>query len=276
MTQPEVIKSIDSLETEINSMTSEISGVKTDIGGVKTGVDKIVSEIPNLASKLTQTEIKTIVTKIEQSIGTSGGIAIFNTAGTHQWTSPPRVSVVKLTMFGGGGSGCAVTLDSSISGFFHGGNGGAYVSGKPVKINPSTLYQLVVGDGGLPSDKVNYIYNPQGNAGGASTAFGIVCNGGAGGGYDLRPAAIGNNMICSKGSLSSNGDKISSFTPYATPGEYYHNKFTVYGGGAGYGSGGNGFYKGYTGDLPGYGAGSGGAIDIASLKGGVGIIILEW
>ncbi|MGE7840071.1 glycine-rich domain-containing protein [Lysinibacillus sp. NPDC093712] len=99
-------------------------------------------------------------------------------------------------MFGAGGSSRIFVVNSSGSNGAWGGQGGASLREKPVKVTLGTTYSLVVGTGG--AGRKNVVGTINGNSGGMSSAFGITCNGGLGG-DDSESLPIGNSLLCNKG-----------------------------------------------------------------------------
>lgn len=250
-------------------------------------------------NKLTsiETKVDTANTKLDtlnQKVATTKkGIAVFDTPGTFNWVCPEGVEVVKLTMFAGGGSGGIVLQWSSGENvnYANGGGGGAYVDDKPVKVIPGTHYSLVVGAGGQGLTHNSGAPLMQGNSGGTTSAFGIICNGGIGGqalsgSIPNGQKAQGNSPLCNPGSMAINMQMIGS-SNLADLEVVGGNRFgkvgstinSTGGGAAGFGSGGDA-----RGTMPvPHGAGSGanlrlstGNPPVSTLKGGDGIIIIEW
>lgn len=262
-----------SYETQQEIKTT-VNGIKTTTESTKTGVDNLNTKQDSILLKIQNGALKQ-------------NIAVFDKPGTYTWKCPDGVTTVVLTMFGGGGSGAVRTV-TEYAIFGGGGGGGAYVDKKPIKVIPGTTYSLIVGAGGagVSSSDGNgsYIY---GRTGGATSAFGITCNGGVGGygtGNVFTTRARGNSPLCNKGASSSAGfsvsgefattDVILAGTRFGLPGTVGDRE---YGGGAGFGDGGDANGSTHVAN----GAGSGGAngipsVNRASLKGGDGIIIIEY
>lgn len=263
-------------ETLQKAIKAVVDGIKTTTDTTKTSVESLNNKQDTLMQKVQSGDLKRKV-------------AIFTTPGTHYWTCPEDVDTVILTMFGGGGSGATYpnTLGSGATVF--GGSGGAYVAGKPIKVTPGTTYSIVVGAGG-PGAPIGSTWSA-GNAGGATSAFGILCNGGRGGlvgaNTSLKDRAIGNHPFCSIGTLSLRLDESIQYsndfltrTNYGVGGGMYQSPGTsilYLGGGAGFGDGGEG------GDIfsqknpIGYGSGSGASYANSGTRdGGNGIVIIEY
>lgn len=269
-------------ETLQKAIKAVVDGIKTTTDSTKTGVDSLNVKQDTVLQKIQNGDLKR-------------NTAIFDKPGTYTWTCPEGVNTVKLTMFGAGGSGAAIGFENLS--YAWGGFGGAYVAGKPVKVVPGTVYTIIVGKGGDGVTGTTNGISTVGKAGGATTAFGIVCNGGSGGavirGYPETAAqrSSGNNLICSLGTSPSvdrlyfNGGASTSSkfadTSYGLGGvaiqianDSSGNQVYVFGGGAGFGNGGDG--NSITQNTIGYGAGSGGVTRKTSANGGDGIVIIEY
>jgi len=257
------------IKTAVDSIKTVVDSIKITTDVTKTGVENVNSKQDSLMQKIQNGEMKR-------------NIALFDKPGTYTWKCPDGVNVINLTMFGGGGSGAVFTvIEYPIIG--GGGGGGAYVDNKPIKVTPGTTYSLVVGPGG-PSAVASSEKYTAGKTGGATSAFGITCNGGSGGngtGSVITTRAKGNSPLCNKGTMSAyavnnstldgqhaDGNTLSG-NRFGLPGIYGDR---TYGGGAGFGDGGDGSDR--TTVAP--GAGSGGVNGGSSAKGGDGIIIIEY
>lgn len=262
----EDLTAIDTKLDDINQGVDEING-KSD--QIKQGVDNLNTKQDSLLFKIQNGALKQ-------------NVAVFDKPGTYTWKCPDGVTVVVLTMFGGGGSGAIRTITEYqiVSGD---GGGGAYVDQKLIKVIPGTTYSLVVGAGGAGVSAADAINNyANGKAGGVTSAFGIICNGGAGGSGlgNVAPRATGNSPLCNKGTSSPRAFSQNVGADNVVEYIFAGNRFGLpgeHGGGAGFGDGGDA-----NGSAPvANGAGSGGAdavpsVNRTSLKGGDGIIIIEY
>lgn len=269
-------------ETLQKAIKAVVDGIKTTTDTTKTSVEILNTKQDTVLQKIQNGDLKRNTT-------------IFDKPGTYTWTCPEGVNTVKLTMFGAGGSGAAIGFENLS--YAWGGFGGAYVAGKPVKVVPGTVYTIIVGKGGDGVTGTTNGISTVGKAGGATTAFGIVCNGGSGGlvlrGFLETGAqrSSGNNLICSLGTSPSidrlyftgSVNLTSKFadTSYGLGGvaiqianDSAGNQVYIFGGGAGFGNGGDG--NAITQNTIGYGAGSGGVTRKTSANGGDGIVIIEY
>lgn len=269
-------------ETLQKAIKAVVDGIKTTTDTTKTSVESLNNKQDTVLQKIQNGDLKR-------------NTAIFDKPGTYTWTCPEGVNTVKLTMFGAGGSGAAIGFENL--NYAWGGFGGAYVAGKPVKVVPGTVYTIIVGKGGDGVTGTTNGISTVGKAGGATTAFGIVCNGGSGGavirGYPETAAqrASGNNLICSLGTSPSidrlyfnGGASMSSKfadTSYGLGGvaiqianDSSGNPVYFFGGGAGFGNGGDA--NSITQNTIAHGAGSGGVSRKTSANGGDGIVIIEY
>lgn len=269
-------------ETLQKAIKAVVDGIKTTTDTTKTSVESLNNKQDTVLQKIQNGDLKR-------------NTAIFDKPGTYTWTCPEGVNTVKLTMFGAGGSGAAIGFENL--NYAWGGFGGAYVAGKPVKVVPGTVYTIVVGKGGDGVTGTTNGISTVGKAGGATTAFGIVCNGGSGGAVIRQfPAtstsrSYGNNPICTPGTVPSTEDMLFSggigwtskftVTLYGLPGaatqianDGSNNMVWLLGGGAGFGNGGDA--NSITQNTIGYGAGSGGVTRKTSANGGDGIVIIEY
>ncbi|MEY2363256.1 hypothetical protein R6U76_19710 [Lysinibacillus capsici] len=268
-----------SMQTAIKAV---VDSIKTTTDSTKTGVDSLNIKQDTVLQKIQNGDLKR-------------NIDIFNTPGTYSWTCPEGVNVIRLTMFGGGGSGAAIGYQ--VIDYAWGGFGGAYVAGKPVKVVPGTVYTIIVGKGGDGVTGTTNSLSTVGKAGGATSAFGIVCNGGSGGPAtraipkDPKQRAFGNNPICTPGTvpsldelyfLGSAGTTYKfSETTYGLSGiqativnDSSNNTTQLLGGGAGFGPGGDA--DAIIQSSVAHGAGSGGVARKKSANGGDGIVIIEY
>lgn len=269
-------------ETLQKAIKAVVDGIKTTTDTTKTSVESLNTKQDTVLQKIQNGDLKR-------------NTAIFDKPGTYTWTCPEGVNTVKLTMFGAGGSGAAIGFENL--NYAWGGFGGAYVAGKPVKVVPGTVYTIIVGKGGDGVTGTTNGISTVGKAGGATTAFGIVCNGGSGGAVIRQfPAtstsrSYGNNPICTPGTVPSAEDMLFSgglgwtskftVTLYGLPGaatqianDGSNNMVWLLGGGAGFGNGGDA--NSITQNNVGYGAGSGGVTRKTSANGGDGIVIIEY
>lgn len=241
--------------------------------------------IIDLATKTMQTAIKSVVdvtkTKVDGIDITTkrlreNGSVTFSTPGTHTWTAPLTVNSVTLTMFGGGGGGGFNGGNGT-----RGGGGGAYVYRVPIQVVPGQTYTLIVGSGGNANSSGN------GYSGGASSAFGITCSGGGGGGIASEiknNGAPSTNPIVTRGAAGGvQGEtNFGERTPFAEGGgaETPNSGPAGGGGGAGFGRGSNGRWRDTVPAInAGLGAGGGSSASTlgpAPTSGGNGIIIVEW
>ncbi|MFF5818449.1 glycine-rich domain-containing protein [Lysinibacillus capsici] len=264
-------------KTMQTAIKAVVDGIKTTTDATKTGVDSLNTKQDTVLEKIQNGELKR-------------NVAIFDQPGTYTWTCPEGVEAIKLTMFAGGGSGAIILTGGG--NYSLGGGGGSYVDNRYIKVVPGTSYQLIVGPGGASISYNSGGYGLEGKTGGASSAFGLVCNGGLGGyqasnPYTYIPPAYGNSPLCSRGSVNTtNGTSTSIADMYTLANTKYgqggSSTSQVSGGGAGFGDGGNGGETLQQNTKPiGYGAGSGGVVTNASVpistrKGGDGIIIIEY
>lgn len=269
-------------ETLQKAIKAVVDGIKTTTDTTKTSVESLNNKQDTVLQKIQNGDLKR-------------NTAIFDKPGTYTWTCPEGVNTVKLTMFGAGGSGAAIGFENL--NYAWGGFGGAYVAGKPVKVVPGTVYTIIVGKGGDGVTGTTNGISTVGKAGGATTAFGIVCNGGSGGPVlrefprNAAQRASGNNPMCIPGTIPSldqtffqaNVGLTSKFadTSYGLGGvaiqianDSAGNQVYIFGGGAGFGNGGDG--NAITQNTIGYGAGSGGVTRKTSANGGDGIVIIEY
>jgi hypothetical protein len=109
-------------------------------------------------------KLNAIIANQAENSGNNHGVAVFSTAGTHQWTCPEGVYLVSAILCGagggggGGGGGVTSTLtgsgNSAVSGSYSGGSGGGgggagginVIQGIPVV--PNIKYTVTVGAGG--------------------------------------------------------------------------------------------------------------------------------
>lgn len=266
---------------------------KTMQTAIKTVVDNIKGTVDSTKNEVI--EIKAAVNETQKVVSSVSGLAVFDKPGTYQWVCPANVKAVKLTMFGGGGSGDVLQGNFESDERAQGGGGGAFVGGKFVSVIPGTTYALIVGKGGDPAPDIASINNvSRGLTGGSSSAFGLICAGGQGGGIG---APKGNSPLVTKGANAIHPygyttDVYAGFedyTPYGKPGNAARvsdnsNDLMAGGGGPGYGSGGDGVagFSSITPTVAGIGAGGGGVVfragsgRFSSMPGGDGIIIIEW
>ncbi|WDU80047.1 glycine-rich domain-containing protein [Lysinibacillus sp. G01H] len=265
-----------SMQTAIKAV---VDTIKTTTDATKTGVDNLNVKQDTVLEKIQNGELKR-------------NVAIFDKPGTYTWTCPEGVEEIRLTMFAGGGSGSIILSGSGGGTYALGGGGGSYVDNRYIKVVPGTTYQLIVGPGGVPASYVGGGSGVNGNTGGASSAFGLICNGGSGGyahsaTWSTVPQAYGNSPLCNKGTTNTmNGTSTTIADIYALSntnfGQGGSSTSQLSGGGAGFGDGGNGGDGAQVESKPiGYGAGSGAItgnlnIAISTRKGGDGIIIIEY
>ncbi|WP_374966018.1 glycine-rich domain-containing protein [Lysinibacillus sp. RS5] len=266
---------------------------KTMQTAIKTVVDNIKGTVDSTKNEVI--EIKAAVNETQKVISSVSGLAVFDKPGTYQWVCPANVKAVKLTMFGGGGSGDVLQGNFESDERAQGGGGGAFVGGKFVSVIPGTTYTLIVGKGGNPAPGNASINNvSRGLTGGSSSAFGLICAGGQGGGIGAPSGnsslvTAGANAIHPYGYTTDVYAGFEAYTPYGKPGKAARvsdnsNDLMAGGGGPGYGSGGDGVagYSSITPTVAGIGAGGGGVVFRAgsgwfsSMPGGDGIIIIEW
>lgn len=246
---------------------------------------------PNEISVATKEKQDEILNKLKNG-AMKRNIVFFDTPGTYQWMCPEGVEVVHLTMFAGGGSGAIVRNGASLLAL--GGGGGSYVDNKPIKVVPGTTYSLVVGAGGagvVITDSTNFT---EGNAGGSSSAFGILCVGGLKGkapnalNDHLTKRPAGNSPLCNRGTTYSLIQKLDQIQTYSDSAVTSSTRFGIggifmmpaTGGGAGFGDGGDS--NDHINPVA-LGAGSGGSLRVNvsdpptyTAKGGDGIIIIEY
>lgn len=235
---------------------------------------------------------------------------IFDTPGTHQWVCPMGITTIWLSMIGGGSSGVlgGISSDSEyeiMPSSNGGGHGGAYIYKYPVKVTSGRSYPLVVGAGGqgftwIPPNNALPANNSK--AGSATSAFGIICNGGSAASMSVFSVnqATSNHRMARKGAVSNlytvqnaPNQSIISFgeTPFGKIGLYASLASNgaadvQFGGAAGFGDGGAPGKIASDNEIIGYGAGSGNVVinhnKVVSGKnysipnGGNGIIIIEW
>lgn len=239
--------------------------IKTVVDSIKTVVDSNKTTTDTVLQKIQNGDLKR-------------NIVIFDNPGTYTWKCPEGVSVVYLIMFGAGGAGQSVTDQYTYTSEIRGGNGGAYVHYKLVKVTPGTNYSIVVGkgaDGRLPVG-TNL---EQGPAGGSSSAFGITCLGGPATTVSIPPQT---HRLVTPGAATPpiNVNYVTDFDRYRTPyGNYgqtqYVNSKNLGGGAGGFGNGGVG-KSSASATVVGPGAGSGASLNYAADTGGHGIVIIEY
>jgi len=265
-----------SMQTAIKAV---VDTIKTTTDATKTGVDSLNTKQDTVLEKIQNGELKR-------------NVAIFDQPGTYTWICPEGVEAIRLTMFAGGGSGSIMVPISGSANYAIGGGGGAFVDNRHIKVVPGTTYQLVVGPGGAAASYVGTPTGIQGNVGGASSAFGLICNGGTPGyisntPFTFSPQAHGNSPLCNRGTSNTAIGVTSSLSDvYVLSntkfGQGGSSVSAVSGGGAGFGDGGHGGETMQQNTKPiGYGAGSGGiqtgvGIAVSNRKGGDGIIIIEY
>ncbi|UPW82715.1 glycine-rich domain-containing protein [Lysinibacillus sp. Ag94] len=267
--------------------------IKQGVDNIKGTLDSTKNEVASI--KNIQSEIKAAVNETQKVVSSVSGLAVFDKPGTYYWTCPANVKAVKLTMFGGGGSGDVLQGNFDSGERAQGGGGGAFVGGKFISVIPGTTYPLIVGKGADPAPGNAPINNvSRGLTGGSSSAFGLICAGGQG---DGKGAPSGNSSLVTAGAKAihpygQTSDVYAGFeayTPYGKPGNAARvsdngKDLMAGGGGAGYGSGGDGVagYSSITPTIAGIGAGGGGVVfqagrgPFSSMPGGDGIIIIEW
>lgn len=201
----------------------------------------------------------------------------FATNGVYHWTCPTGVTSARVQCWaaGAGGNGAVPQSNGQVGG--EGAGAGEYAEEPHYPVVPGTVYQVVVGQGGLPgslnqvgSDGMPTLFYPTGGVGAAVQANQGLANGtggsgsintvhfnggsgagsnggtgGGGGGSSAGPAAQGNS-----GSAASGGTGGAGGT-------------AVSGGGAG-GTGGNSSANGSNAGAPGGGGGGGGSCSSSS------------
>lgn len=192
-------------------------------------------------------------------------VAVFAQPGTHYWTTPLGVSVLRAIVVGGGGGGanCSAT---SLSGFACGAGGGAggYAEGL-IAVSGGTIMPVTVGAGG--SAQTN----------GGTTSFGrLVAVGGGGASFERAGTSAGAAGGGAGGGFVNLGGAAGSDGQSGT---------FIFAGNGGDGPWGGGGRAGAQGGTPGTapGAGGGGAYD-SLLTGGYfvggagasGIVIIVW
>lgn len=200
--------------------------------------------------------------------GGLGGIEVFTTSGTWDWTAAGQPSKVWVTVIGGGGGGGSTTNDGTYRYYAAGGGGGGDTKFfEEVAVTGNVT--VTVGAGGAGGAK----YNNNGSAGGTSTFSTISAGGGAGGECSLSGRAIpaggtGNGL----GSNGERGGKVQF------DGEDWWQHWGPAGGGAFMGgSGTNQRYGAGATDATGYGAGGAGAnYDYRGGNGGAGVVIVYY
>ncbi|UED78355.1 hypothetical protein FH508_0012855 [Lysinibacillus sp. CD3-6] len=274
-------RTTETTKTVVDGMKRTTETTKTVVDGIKGTTDRTKTVVENLINKQ-----DSLLLKIQNG-DLKRNIAVFDMPGTYSWACPEGVTVIVLTMFGAGGSG-GVTVINNWRTSSTGGYGGASVRRKPIKVTPRNTYRLVVGRGG--TGLTNISTTIAGNAGGATSGFGIVCNGGAGGLQGAVKQATGNSPLCNKGTTPHFFVHSSSIVTQSTSALFdksstifglggssnTDNGVNFYGGGAGFGDGGD---AGDTSNTVAPGAGSGAGYGLNSgttIKGGDGIIIIEY
>jgi len=258
------------IKTAVDSIKTVVDSIKTTTDTTKTGVDSLNTKQDSLLLKIQNGALKQ-------------NIAIFDKPGTYTWKCPDGVTAVVLTMFGGGAAGQSVTNQYDYVKNVYGGDGGFYVNRKAVQVVPGTTYQIVVGKGGAGVTPSGKTVAP-GQAGGSSSAFGIICLGGATSSWSSPKEP--SHPLVTKGTdpaiidIGYNATDFALYTtPFGRPGKNTSatGATTLYlgGGGAGYGDGGNGKISS-TATVVGIGAGSGASFNVAADSGGNGIVIIEY
>lgn len=237
------------------------------------------------------------------------GTQTYSAGSSGNWTVPANVTNVKVTMWGGGGSGGKGQFPGIMQAGGGGGGGGVIV-GYNLAVTPGNNVAYSVGSGGA----VVSSQNTQGNAGGNTTFGALTAYGGKGGnGGDQSTAGVscyggdasngsvtatggsgdvsgngggagqpGNNSSAGGGVMwgGGGGGGIMNNSPYGGGRSYSNTNSGTFsgrsGGGASYGPGGNPYtYAGADG-ISG-GGGSGGYVDGGnSGGGGNGQINLSW
>lgn len=175
------------------------------------------------------------------------------TSGT-SWSRPLGVRMVKRKAGGGGGSGSSV-----ISGVGMSGAAGGYAEGYFQTNNATETY--AIGAGGAAVTQGGSAV--AGNAGGATTGFGITCNGGQGGKVDTTIATGG---TASGGTINIQGGSVIAIGPTSSTNTLAgQSPLGIAGTTAATGT-----------DSVGFSCGGIGHITVASQAGRDGVIILEY
>jgi hypothetical protein len=173
------------------------------------------------------------------------GIAYWNQPGQKaQWTVPPGIESINVTLIGGGGGGGTGKGPGRPGGGGGGGGGGSVFQQTGVRVQPGETYSITVGKGGQPGQLAT---GQSGQAGTDSSIEGpsglyIAYGGGPGGGVTSPPFSQGG----SGGGGAASGDTGTQNGAYAGQGGgaggsgWTDSKTTDFGGGGG-GAGGNGF-----------------------------------
>lgn len=204
------------------------------------------------------------------------------TPETSSWTVPANVSLVWVTLVGGGGSGTAKVATWNVSSSSAGGAGGASLLRIPYPVTPGGTVTYEVGAGGAAQNTTS---TSTGVAGGNTTFGTLTALGGAGGSTtDTATTGLLGGISAYTMPGAGSGDTVNPAYPggSADAGSYH----TAYGGGGSFfGAGGNGdrHDDASVAQAGTRGGGGGGAITnngtgntATSGKGGDGYILIEW
>lgn len=262
-----------------------------------------MADIPSARAKVNDLEVSADAPVTEQLLNKLGadindyldkGFRSLEFTASGSWTAPDDVTDVFLEIIGGGGG--AQGGGTSASG--GGGSSGTMWRGWRTVV-PGNLYTITCGPGGTAGTGSAGPIGGAGGNGGVSTAFGVTCDGGQGGGIETDPLSslvIGGGGI--NGAYYARGYKVPGGNGIQAPGPgnagASNNEAngglspsssvtfaTGGGGGAGFANGGNGESNAVTGTAGTKGSGGGGGVGTSpaggnGYAGGVGCIRIHW
>lgn len=273
------------LASKLNTVLSRLTATRAGY------LDRLDATISSRAAASSWTPA--LAAKLDGATFASRG-EVISAAGSGSWTVPDTVSMVLVTLCGGGGSGCARSLNSTPN--LSGGAGGGVIYRMPMRVTPGGAVSYAVGAGGASVSVVaNGSNYAAGNAGGTTT-FGVLSVSGGAGGDNVGAASGGSAGTAvwphkpfvdgGDGVLAAGGETI---VPWYAGGAEASNSG---GGGASlFGAGGDGAYNAGAGNAatadPGTGNGSGGGScgglysagssnQLVSGAGMPGIIVIEY
>ena len=200
-----------------------------------------------------------IATKLPQLSPGTRNLAVFTPINQGNWTAPPGITAVKLSLWGGGGAG-----GSGLGGAGGGGGGGGYSAGF-YPVSPGQVYFVAVGNGGVGSgttggqSKFGALSSAGGGVAGANGA-GAAGGGGAGG------TSAGSGLLLSGQGGGAAFQLTSGWVGGRGGGSY---------GGAAAEAVVGGTANGNASTLPG-GGGGGGIGGGLGGQGGPGLVLIEW
>jgi hypothetical protein len=175
-----------------------------------------------------------------------GGLAVYNTVGTHSFTVPTGITRIKvLVISGGGGGGGSFVLSGPLSRTYPGGPGGhGGLATGYITVTPGATIPVIVGGGGgggAPSSG-NFDNATSGGAGGASQFSTLIATGGGGG---SRASSVGGGGAGGGGTGSGGTYNYPSFPAAFTLFRPGTSNYGANGAGGSGGSGGGAGVQGF-------------------------------